>query len=209
MLDVTDRLAVIVGGGQVAARKARGLLDAGATRVRCVSPEFAPEMPDSVERVREQYDAGHLDGAGLVFAATDLAAVNDAVVRDSRARGVLVSRADSDDDQPGDFVTPARLRQGPVTVSVSTGGSAALAVLVRDGILERWDGRWDRMAETMLALRRALLKDKRIAPAYRRDVLRDAATPEALDVLEARGVEGLFEWLLARHPSLPPGLSHG
>src|SRR5690242_5848317 len=107
MLDVTDRLVVIVGGGPVAARKAAGVLEAGATRVRCVAPAFDPAVPESVERVEETYEPRHLDGAGLVFAATDLPAVNDAVVRDARARGVLATRADSDEEDPGDFTVPA------------------------------------------------------------------------------------------------------
>lgn len=204
MLDVTDRPVVIVGGGQVAARKARGLLEAGATRVRCVSPDFVPDMPDSVERVRQPYEARHLDGAGLVFAATDLPAVNDAVVRDARARNVLVNRADADDDQPGDFATPAKLRQGPVVVSVSTGGSPALAVLIRDGLLERWDPRWSRMAEMMLSLRRKIIEGLD-APAARRAAFRDLATDEALDVLEAGGVAGVVQWLVERHLKNPNG----
>jgi hypothetical protein len=53
MLDVTDRLVVIVGGGPVAARKAAGVLEAGATRVRCVAPAFDPAVPETVERVEE------------------------------------------------------------------------------------------------------------------------------------------------------------
>jgi siroheme synthase-like protein len=200
MLDVTDRLVVIVGGGAVAARKARGVLEAGGTRVRCVSPVFDPSLPERVERVAEAYDARHLEGAGLVFAATDLAAVNDAVVRDARSRGVLVNRADFDDDQPGDFAVPAQFREGPVAVAVATGGSPALAVLVRNGLRGRWDPRWSRMAEVMLGLRRSLI-ERIDNPRARRDALRDLATDEALNVLDAGGGEAVIQWLLSRHPA--------
>src|SRR6478609_7363439 len=93
MLDVSDRLIVIVGGGAVAARKAAGLIECGATRIRCVSPTFEPKMPPGVERIDGRYGPHHLDGAGLVFAATDDPAVNAAVVRDARNRGILVNRA--------------------------------------------------------------------------------------------------------------------
>jgi siroheme synthase-like protein len=202
MLDVTDRLVVIVGGGAVALRKAKGVLEAGATRVRCVSPAFAAGMPESVERVSENYEARHLDGAGLVFAATDLAAVNDTVVRDARARGVLVNRADFDDHRPGDFAVPAKLRQGPVTVAVSTGGSAALAVRIRNGLLDRWDPRWSRLADMMLALRREVI-EQLDQPDARRDAFRDLATDEALSVLDARGAQGVVQWLVARHLKNP------
>src|SRR5689334_10910631 len=124
MLDMTDRTAVIVGGGTVAARKARGLLEAGA-KVRCVSPVFSPEIPGNVERIAEGYASRHLDGAFLVFAATDNREVNNAVVRDAQARGLLVNRADAEEGRPGNFVVPASHRAGNLVLSVS-GGSPAL-----------------------------------------------------------------------------------
>src|SRR5438874_10180418 len=163
MLDVSDRLVVIVGGGGVAARKARGILDAGGRRVRVVAPDFAPELPAGVERVRERYHPECLEGAGLVFAATDVPEVNDAVVRDARARGVLVCRADGNDAEPGDFATPAHLHRGEVTLAVSA-GSAALAVRVRDALAAHFDPVWSRMAEAMLALRPAIRDRADIAP---------------------------------------------
>ena len=202
MLDVTDRLVVIVGGGPVAARKAAGVLEAGATRVRCVAPAFDPGVPESVERVEETYEPRHLDGAGLVFAATDLPAVNDAVVRDARARGVLATRADSDDEDPGDFTVPARWRSGPVTLAVATGGSPALAVTIRDGLASRWDERWTRMADLMLIVRTRFRSVPSFTPALRRAVFKDLASEEALDVLGRAGVEGLIEWVKGRHPGL-------
>jgi siroheme synthase-like protein len=199
LLNVSERLIVIIGGGAVAARKAAGVLEAGAKHVRVVSPEFREDFPPNVERVNEAYRAAHLDGAGLVFAATDDADVNDAIVRDAHARGLLVCRADSDDELPGDFITPAQFARGPVQVTVSA-GSAALAALLRDLVAERWDDGWTRMAEVMVTLRPQLMGDARVDPHTRRAIFRSLATREALDVLNARGQEGLFAWLSSRHP---------
>ena len=200
MLDVTDRLVVVVGGGAVAARKAAGVLDAGATRVRCVSPTFDPAMPESVERVDATYEPAHLEGAGLVFAATDLPAVNDSVVRDARSRGILVSRADVDEQDPGDFTVPAKWRSGPATLAVSAGGSPALAAMVRDRLSQQWDPRWTRMAEVMAWVRPRLRDAATIAPTLRRDILRDLASDEAIEVLGTDGVKGLVDWVIRRHP---------
>ena len=49
-----------------------------------------------------------------------------------RKQGILVCRADMDENDPGDFTTPAMLEQGPLVVTVSAGGSPALAARVRD-----------------------------------------------------------------------------
>jgi siroheme synthase-like protein len=203
MLDVTERLVVIIGGGGVASRKANGLLDAGATRVRMVALSFGPNVPGAVQRVTSAYEAAHLDGAGLVFAATDSADVNDAVLRDARARHALACRADADDEEPGDFVTPARLARGPVVVTVSA-GSAALSAAVRDGLANAFDERWARMAEAMRELRprvRASNLDQR----RRAEVFRDLASAEAFATLAAGGAGALGDWIAARYPELNHG----
>ena len=201
MLNVTARQIVIVGGGAVAARKAAGLLEAGATRIRCVAPSFAPDMPPEVERVADTYAAHHLDGAGLAFAATDAPEVNDAVVRDARSRGVLVNRADAHADDGGDFVTPALFREGAVTVTVSA-GSPALAVLIRKGIAERWDVRWTRMSEAMRTLRPMILQSQALSAGRRTQLFRELAAPEAMDVLADGGIGALTQWLRQRYPEL-------
>ena len=202
MLDVTDRLVVIVGGGAVAVRKARGLLQAGAFRVRCVAPEIDPQLPAAVERVAERYESRHLEGAGLVFAATDSAEVNAAVVRDARARGVLVSRADSEaDDAPGDFASPAVWRDGVACVAVSAGGSPAVAALIRDGLRERWDPRWTRLAEAAAVLRPVVLWSGLVDPQFRSAALRDLASAEAMAVLESGSDQDLMWWLCKRYPN--------
>jgi siroheme synthase-like protein len=203
MLDVADRLVVIVGGGNVAVRKARGLIECGATRVCCVSPKFDPRIPEAVERIEGRYEPRYLDGAALAFAATDDPAVNAAVVRDGRARGVLVNRADATDDgEPGDFATPAKFVDGAVTVTVSAGGSPALAALIRDGMNARWDARWTQMAEAMQTIRPLVLAHADLAPRRRQQIFHELATEESLTLVAERGVDGVRSWLLERFPEL-------
>jgi precorrin-2 dehydrogenase/sirohydrochlorin ferrochelatase len=198
MLDVSDRLIVIIGGGAVAARKGRGVIKAGAKRVRIVSPTFDAALPAIVERVQEIYDPKHLEGAGLVFAATDRPEVNEAVVRDARSRGILVARADSDDVEPGDFATPAHFREGPVIVSVSA-GSAALAASIRDDLAERFDPRWAVMADLMQTLRPLVLKTIPANADRRAKVLRALAGDEAIARAD-QGLPGVLAWLAERYP---------
>ena len=197
MLDVSRRLVVIVGGGAVAARKAKGLLDAGATRIRMISPEFCDGIPPAVERIVERYASGHLEGAGLVFAATNDAEVNAAVVNDANRLGLLVNRADASESQDSDFATPASLRHDNLVVAVSTGGSPALAAVIRDELGERLDPRWVEMAQAMKELRPRALGIQSIE--QRRQLFRDMTTSDAMNVLSRDGVEGLWNWLAQRH----------
>jgi len=206
MLDLSDRLAVVIGGGAVAVRKVTGLLDAGAGRVRVAAPAFDPRMPtgDRIERLHEPYRPAHLEGAALAFAATDRPDVNDAVVLDARGRGILASRADEAGDGSadfGDFIIPAKLVEGPVVVGVSA-GSAALAMTIRDGLRAAFDPAWRAMAEAMVELRPVVRAAATMDGQRRRDVLRALAGPDALDVARREGVAGVRRWLRTRYPEL-------
>jgi len=154
LLSVAGRLCVVVGGGPVALRKARGLLAAGA-RVRVVAVELAAAPVDlaGLEVSLHPYCDGDLAGAYLVFAATGDRTVNAAVVREARRRGVLVGVADAPED--GDFALPALLRRGDLTVAVATGGrSPALAALVRDRLASQLGPEWAAVLEIAAPLRR-------------------------------------------------------
>jgi len=192
LLDVSERLIVIVGGGSVAVRKATGLLEAGATRVRVVAPEIDSRMPARVELIREPYRTEHLEDAQIVFAATNSPQVNNAVWRDCDKRGILVNQVD--DPAASDFTTPAQLRRGPVTIAVSA-GSPALSVLIRDALSRQFDDRWSRMAEAMQRLRPELQSDKRLSDESRQQAFRELASDEAMSVLARDGIEGLRAWL--------------
>ena len=200
LLDVSGRSILIVGGGAVAARKARGLIDAGAARIRCVSLDFCREMPPVVEQLLEPYRADHLEGVTMVFAATDNPQVNETIARDARARNLLVNRADIEGDDAGDFVLPAKLRRGQVMVTVSA-GSPALSSEIRDRLRLLFDPRWEQMAEAMVNLR-PLVKASAASHEDRPRIFRELAGEEAFHVLDDRGPTGLLDWLLGRHPEL-------
>lgn len=124
-LNLASRLCIVVGGGAVAERKVLGLLDAGA-RVRVVSPDFTPMLrrlieEGAVEAIEGAYSTDHLDGAVLVYAATNRRDVNRSVAQDGARIGVLVNSADSPDE--GAFVVPSVVRRGDLCIAVSTGGN--------------------------------------------------------------------------------------
>jgi siroheme synthase-like protein len=130
-LDLSGRRCVVVGGGEVANRKARKLLQARA-RVVVISPEIGAELESvAVEVHRRPYREGDLEGAYLAFAATDSREANAAVAREAKERGIPVNVADRPSD--GDFALPATLRRGGLQVAVSTGGaSPTLARKIKD-----------------------------------------------------------------------------
>jgi uroporphyrin-III C-methyltransferase/precorrin-2 dehydrogenase/sirohydrochlorin ferrochelatase len=140
-LRVQNRLAVVVGGGAVAARKAELLLKCGA-RVRLVAPELAPDTQEllrlhsaahEMSHLSAPFDTRHLEGAALVIAATDSAAVNAQVSQVARSRGVPVNVAD--DADTSDFILPAIVDRSPVIVAVSSAGTTpVLARRVREQI---------------------------------------------------------------------------
>lgn len=206
LLDVSDRLVVIVGGGAVALRKAQGLLSAGARRVRCIAPRFHEQMPAEVERVAGPFEESLLEGAELVFAATDSAEVNEAVVREARRRGVLVNRADFDEREPGDFATPAVWRDGAVMFTISAGGNAALAARMRDDLAGKVDPRQVELAAALQRIRPMLRQAKNLSPQRRAQALRELAGEGAMVSLGEGGVEGLRAWLLGRYPELSEGM---
>lgn len=136
-LDLTARSCVVVGGGPVAERKIRGLLDAGAI-VTVVAPDVTPAVAvlaeqGTIAHVARRYRAGDLAAHRLAFVATDDPDVTAAVADEAREWNIWVNAAD--DASQSDFILPSVLKRGRLTVAVGTGGaSPALARLVREEI---------------------------------------------------------------------------
>ena len=152
-LDLSGRRCVVVGGGEVANRKARKLLQARA-EVVVISPEVKPELESvATEVLRRSYEIGDLEGAYLVFAATDAREVNAAVAEEARERGIPVNVADRPSE--GDFALPSTLRRGRLQVAVSTGGaSPMLARRIKGELEDVFRPEWAGIVEELHAARR-------------------------------------------------------
>src|ERR1051325_6524556 len=124
VLEMSGRATLVIGGGTVAERKVKGLLDVGAN-VTVISPCVTPQLARWLKRRRiahiaRNYVPGDLAGFELVFVATDDARVNTAVFSEARARRLWVNSAD--DRAHCDFILPSVLRRGDLTIAVSTSG---------------------------------------------------------------------------------------
>jgi uroporphyrin-III C-methyltransferase/precorrin-2 dehydrogenase/sirohydrochlorin ferrochelatase len=140
-LDLAGRGVVVVGGGHVALRRTRALVEAGAL-VTVIAPRIRPEFADlGVRLVRRIYLDGDLEGCWLAHAATDDPAVNAAVAAAADRDRIWCVRAD--DAAASAAWTPAVTRHGDVTVAVTAGADprraqrlrAALAAALADGSL--------------------------------------------------------------------------
>ena len=125
-IDIEDRSVVIIGGGNVCARKAETMMKYGA-RVTIVSPEFTEEIEGwardgKLALKRKRYEDADLDGANLVIASTDEQSVNEQVAADCRRRRIPVNVVDV--TPLCEFIVPAIIQSGSIQIAVSTGGKS-------------------------------------------------------------------------------------
>ena len=155
-LQLQDQPCVVVGGGKIAEGKVDGLLAAGA-RVTIVSPELTPHLHELVERneiayIARRYQPGDLAGAFMVICATDQIEINRQVWQEASAQGQLVNVVD--DTPRCNFIAPAILRNGDLTIAISTGGKApALAVRLKERLQRELGPEYERFLELAGKLR--------------------------------------------------------
>jgi uroporphyrin-III C-methyltransferase/precorrin-2 dehydrogenase/sirohydrochlorin ferrochelatase len=133
-MNLRGQECLLVGGGEVAARKAALLQQAGA-RVRVVSPELSGTLKEqaadgAIAYRQGSFEPSDLDGVTLAIAATDDTAVNRQVSELARARRLPVNVVDN--PELCSFIVPSIIDRSPVQIAVSTGGtSPVLARLLR------------------------------------------------------------------------------
>ncbi|MFO8056921.1 MAG: bifunctional precorrin-2 dehydrogenase/sirohydrochlorin ferrochelatase [bacterium] len=184
-LKLKGRLAVIAGGGEVALRKARNFLDAGAL-VKVICPVASPGLHQlaeqgKVELVERAYQKGDLSGAFICAACADDPEVNQAVGDHARELGVPANIAD--DPEGSDYQVPSYFRQGPLVLSLSTSGaSPAVARTLRRMIQSYLGENMGRAIERINRFREDTVKKDIERPADRVRFWEEALTPEILEL---------------------------
>lgn len=130
-----NKPVLLIGGGEVAERKARLLLDAGA-QLTVVAPELDPELAElatngSIEWLDAEFAPAHLTGKWLVVAATDRREVNALVYQSANQARIFANVVD--DPKRSSFIMPSIIDRSPLMVAISSGGKApVLARLLRE-----------------------------------------------------------------------------
>ena len=135
ILDLAGKPVLLVGGGDVAARKYALLEEAGAV-VTVVAPQLgaglgAAVVAGAVNHLERGFETADVKDAWLVVAATDDRAVNASVATAANAARIPCNVVD--DRELSSFIMPAIIDRSPVQIAVSTGGSSpVLARLIRE-----------------------------------------------------------------------------
>ena len=159
-LDITNRRCVIIGGGDVAERKAERLIECGA-QVTIVSPLLTPLLEErkkarQIVHVDKDYEEKTLHGAFMVIGATDRNEINAQISQDALSLGILVNIVD--DPDKCNFILPSLVQQGDLSIAISTGGkSPALAKKLREDMQQQYGPEYQVLLRIMGSLRKKVL----------------------------------------------------
>jgi len=156
-LEVMGKPCLVVGGGEVALRKVRTLVAAGAAPITVISTETTAaiaELADAgaIRVLRRAYREGDMAGNQLVYAATGDAELSRRLFEEARRLNILINVADAPDYCS--FIVPSVIRRGRLQIAISTeGASPALSRNLRQR-METWLGdELEVLLEVMAAVR--------------------------------------------------------
>jgi precorrin-2 dehydrogenase/sirohydrochlorin ferrochelatase len=200
-LDLENKKCLVAGGGNVAERKVRSLLECGAL-VSVVSPVITPALASMAEEGLILYRRGHyqssdLDGVFLVFGATGREEVNRQIAEDCAGLGLIVNIVD--DPAKCSFYVPATVRRGHLAIAVSTGGkSPLLARKIREELELVYGPQYAEFLEILGALREEVIKNVS-DPGKKKKILEDLLSDDILDMLKNGRLGQAKEMLLGAY----------
>ena len=156
-IDIKGQRCLVVGGGEIAARKASLLVKAGG-EIDVVAKQVSSAMASIVAAAKgcqlhqRRYQQSDLQGAKIVIAATNDEEVNRQVSEEAKALSIPVNVVDN----PGlcSFILPAIIDRSPIVVAVSSGGqSPVLARLIRAKLETSIPASYGRLAKLVGAVR--------------------------------------------------------
>lgn len=157
-INVRGKACLMIGGGPVAARKVRSLLECEAN-VTVVAPVLGEELQQIASQIHWQprgFAGSDCDNQTIVFACTDNPVVNGQVTAEAHIRGILCNIADDPDNS--DFHVAAAVRRGEICIGITTGGgSPALAKHLRAKIETAVGEEYAQLLEILIGYRERLI----------------------------------------------------
>jgi siroheme synthase-like protein len=206
MVNIENRPVAMIGGGNVALRKTRDLLEAGA-RVTVIAPEIQERFSDLVKEygdrialIEKEYKSGSLENYSLVFSAANNAEVNAAVYAEAHSKNIFINIAD--DPSHCSFFIPSFIRKGDLVLALSTSGSSpAYAARLRRMLEENIPEKIELILSALAEIREILKSDKDFSSLdtkKRGELLRRIANDDKLldGLLSASAENKLPEFLI-------------
>jgi len=227
---LNEKRTVIIGGNWEAEGKVRDFLDRNAL-ITVISPTLNSTLQEWADEKRfdwipRNYRYGDLAGAFVVIVAEYEGDINKQVYREAEEKNLLVNVMD--DIPHANFAFGSIVRQGPLTISISTGGAApALAVRLRQRFEKEFGEEYGHFLEFMQSLRKPmskyhqefdvrkkiwyelidsdilnLFREKKVAKAYKKaaKIAGKKVVNEALSEKNGQRKGGLFKKLLNKLP---------
>ncbi len=190
LLNLERLNCLIVGGGKVACRKALSLLKFN-TSVTVISPRFCEPILElartkEITIIKKAYSGEYLKGFGIVFSATDNPQINRRVRTDCTEKGILLNAADK---LPlCDFILPANVSRGDLTISISSQGKAPFFTKeMKNKIEDLIPPVYEDVFHLAGEFRQYILADRKIDSKKRAKVLKFFASKDWESILKNNG----------------------
>ncbi|MCR5792939.1 MAG: bifunctional precorrin-2 dehydrogenase/sirohydrochlorin ferrochelatase [Lachnospiraceae bacterium] len=170
-IDITNEDCLVVGGGKVALRKIKMLMDFDA-KVSVIAKQIDREIKNlpGITYAERIFSEADLKKRKLVFAATDDRQINEYIATRCHELGIMCNVADNLEECS--FICPAYLKEGDVVAAFSTGGNSPyLAQHLKEQNKEVVTEQIGQVAKEMAELR-GRLKRKGIEPEERKETYR-------------------------------------
>ncbi len=162
-LNLKDKKILLIGGGYIALEKLKKLVDF-TTEIKVITKEVSDDFLEfatryNIEIEKRAYRKGDIDGYNIVIVATDTKDLHKEIYQESRSSRVLVNSVDN--TAYCDFIFPSYIKQGDLTISISTSGaSPAMAKRIRIYIEKLIPSNIGEFLKEMKSLRKSMPKGK-------------------------------------------------
>jgi len=172
LLNLKNYPCLVVGGGNVALRKVTSLLNFNI-KPTVLAPGLCRPLTElqrkrKIKVIKKNYSKEYLNNFKVVFCATDNKEVNKAVRKDCTEKNILLNVADM--PELCDFILPANVKRGDLTISVSSQGVAPFyAVEIRKKLDHIFPSYYEDTIELAGKFRKLVLRDKKLKPVKLRE----------------------------------------
>ncbi len=184
-LKISGKPCVVVGGGEVARRRASALIDSGA-KVTVVSQKLDPVLEymafqKEFQWIQRDFEPADIEGAFIVIAATDDRTVNHQISILCEKNEILCNIVDASEE--GNFICPTTIDRGPLNIAISTSGlSPTLSSSIRQEIEMAYGEEYGIFLELM-ALLRPIVMEEYPTPQQRQQIFERMVSSRAISLL--------------------------